>query len=156
MALHIKGGLNKRERPEGQAVVEFAIASLVFLLIVIGTLDLGRTIYLYPQLHNAVGEATREARTKTANGETCGSISTSLLQHRVRYIKNHDEGGACGVGEHPRRGLQDATVAFSCAPSCSSGGRLTVTASMPFQTIAQSFLGVDPFTMSATSSVTLE
>lgn len=141
---------------EGQAIVEFTIVSVVMLLMVIGILDLGRTIYLYSQLHNAVGETTREARTRTANDETCGAISQSLLLHRVRYIKNPDEGGACGQVEHERNGLQSATVTYSCSPACTSGSRLTVTASLPFQTIAQNFLGVDPFTMSATSSVTLE
>ena len=56
-------GLRKwRNAHPGQATVEFAFAGFVFLLIVFGTVDLGRAIFFYSQLHNAVGEATREAR----------------------------------------------------------------------------------------------
>lgn len=48
----------------GQALVEFALASLLFLVIVFGTLDLGRAIYQYAQVHNAVREGARVAKVK--------------------------------------------------------------------------------------------
>lgn len=140
----------------GQTIVEFAIVSVVFLLIVFGTIDFGRAIYLKSQLTEATRDAAREARTKTANGNNCGTIGTTLLQNRVRNLKNYEEGGGCGQGEHPRPGLETATVTFSCSPSCASGGRLTVNAALPFQAITQQFLGISPFTLRSTASVTLE
>lgn len=148
--------LSSRDSAHGQTIVEFAITSLVFLLIVFGSIDLGRAIYLNSELTEATRDAAREARTKTANDNSCGAISTASLQYRVRTIRNPDEGGGCGQGEHPRSGLQSATVSYSCSPACTSGGKLTVTASLPFQAITQQFLGISPFTLSASATVTLE
>lgn len=144
------------EPQSGQTIVEFAIASVVFLLIVFGTIDLGRAMYLNSQLTEATRDAAREARRETANGSACGGINATTLTNRVRNIKNYDEGGACGQGDHPRPGLQQATVTYNCTPSCTSGGRLTINASMPFQAITQQFLGIGPITLKASASVTLE
>jgi hypothetical protein len=145
-----------RRAHAGQSIVEFSIVSIVFLAIVLGTIDFGRAIYLESQLTSATREAAREARTKTANGNNCGAIDTALLQFRVRNSKNPDEGGGCNVGEHPRPGLQSATVTYSCAPSCTSGGKLTVNASLPFSVVAAGFLGIPPITLTSSASVTLE
>jgi Flp pilus assembly protein TadG len=140
----------------GQAIVEFAIASLVFLLIVFGTIDLGRAMYLHSELTEATRDAVREARTKTANGNSCGAISTTTLQFRVRNMKDYDAGGGCNQGETARPGLQSATVTWSCSPSCTSGSTLTVTSSLPFQAITQTLLGISPITLRSTASVILE
>lgn len=57
----------------GQALVEFALASTVFLLLVMALFDLGRAIYTY----NGVSEAAREiARTTSVHPRT--GLSTSL------------------------------------------------------------------------------
>lgn len=140
----------------GQATVEFAIVSIFLLLTVLGAIDFGRAIFLQSELENAVREAAREARTRTANGGVCGEISKELLEYRVRNIKNPDDGGACNQGEYPRPGLERATVTYSCAPSCTSGGKLTVTARLPFKAVVQEFLGIGPLTLTATATVTLE
>ena len=118
----------------GQGLVEFAFASMVFLLITIGTFDLGRAMYLNSQLTEATRDAVREAKTKTANGNNCGSINTTTLQFRIRNIKNYDDGGGCNVGENARPGLSSATVTYSCSPSpCASGSTLTINSSLPQQ-----------------------
>ncbi|HEY8447244.1 MAG TPA: TadE family protein [Thermomicrobiales bacterium] len=145
-------GLGER----GQATVEFAIVSVFLLLTVFGTIDFGRAIYLKSELETAVREAAREARVRTASSVTCGGTLMSQLEFRVRHMKNLEYGEKCNEGEHPRPGLENATVSYSCTPSCTSGGKLTVTASLPFQAVTQEFLGLRPLTLTATATVTLE
>lgn len=149
----------RQRKTRGQATVEFAIVSIFLLLTVLGTIDFGRAIFLKSELEAAVREAAREARTVTARpgqvGPPCDTIA-NVVNLRVHNQKNPDEGGGCGQGEYPRPGLQNATATYSCSPSCSSGGKLTVTARLPFQAVTQEFLGISPITLQATASVTLE
>ena len=141
---------------DGQTIVEFAIASVALLLIVFGTVDFGRAIYLQVQLENGVREAARELKTRTASVNTCSGITQEFAQFRVRTARNPEEGGGCGQGEHPRPGLGSATAAISCVPSCTAGSHLTVSASMPFQAVTQEFLGIRPITLTASATVILE
>lgn len=46
---------------DGRAALEFALASLLFLSLVFGLIDLGRLVFLRGMLTNAVREAARQA-----------------------------------------------------------------------------------------------
>src|SRR3712207_5372250 len=50
----------------GQAVVEFAVVSLAFFMIVFGTIDFGRAVYMYSELSNAVREGARYGKMNPA------------------------------------------------------------------------------------------
>src|SRR5215210_720512 len=52
-------GSRRRRALSGQSVVEFSLVSLVLLLIVFGTIDLGRAVLGRSMLTNAVREAAR-------------------------------------------------------------------------------------------------
>jgi hypothetical protein len=118
---------------------------------VFATIDFGRSIFIYAELHNAVRDAAREAKVRTANGNTGGAISQSLIDHRVKYALNPDTNE-----EGTRPGLESASVSYSCAGGCTSGNRITIQASVPFTAVTQGFLGIGPLTLRATASVTLE
>ena len=90
-------------------MVEFALTSLVLLLITFGTIDLGRAIYLYSELHSAVRDAAREAKVSDANGY---GFSHGTVDHRVHVAKNLINGV-----EHSRTGLAAATSTVSCSGS---------------------------------------
>ncbi len=66
----------RRTRAAGQTLVEFAIAVTVFLMLVIGTVDLGRAVYQF----NGVSEAAREiARVTSVHpGSTLGTSDETL------------------------------------------------------------------------------
>lgn len=149
-------GAGARPAGSGQVLIEFAIVSVFFFLVVFGTIDFGRAIFLQSELENAVREATRELKTRTASVNTCSSITQAFAQYRVRTIRNPEDGGGCGVGEYPRPGLETATATISCTGSCSTGDKLTVTGYLNFQAVTQNLLGISPLTLSATSTVTLE
>jgi len=65
----------RREGHQGQALVEFSIAILVFLVMVMGIFDLGRGIYQF----NGVSEASREIARVTSvhRGSACPPACTS-------------------------------------------------------------------------------
>src|SRR3954452_7267085 len=52
----------------GQGVVEFSLVSLTLLLIICGTIDVGRAVFLRSMLTNAVREAARNGSIYPANG----------------------------------------------------------------------------------------
>jgi Flp pilus assembly protein TadG len=136
------------QRRPGQAVVEFAVVGTVFLIISIGAIDFGRSVYLYSQMNNAVRDSTRMAKVQIANGN---GLSYGAIENRVYNALEIDSNTT-----NPRPGLDDATVSISCTGGCTSGDRITVSASMPFRTVTQQLLGISPFTMNASSTVTLE
>jgi Flp pilus assembly protein TadG len=131
--------------------VEFAIVSMALFFMIFATVDFGRSIFVYAELHQAVRDAAREMKVKTANGNNGGAISASLIQNRVRRAKNPETSV-----ETARPGLEAATVSYSCAGGCASGNRLTIEASVPFTAVTQDFLGIGSLTLTASASVTLE
>jgi hypothetical protein len=132
----------------GQAMVEFAIVSVAFLLIVFGTVDFGRAIFLYSELHSAVRDVAREGKVGSANG--LGVDTNKLKSHIPVYWSPESQ------TTHPRPGLKNATATVTCVGGCTSGNTLVVEASVPFQAVTQSFLGLSPITLKASASVTLE
>jgi Flp pilus assembly protein TadG len=48
-------------RHSGQSMVEFAVLAPVFFLLLLGTIDLGRAVYIYNSLSDAAREGTRAA-----------------------------------------------------------------------------------------------
>lgn len=72
----------RRNRSRGQALVEFSIAVIPFLLLLMGVVDLGRAIYAL----NATSEAAREIARVTAvhgcNGP-CGDLGSSTEAQAV-------------------------------------------------------------------------
>ena len=70
----------RRERGQGQALVEFAVAVIPFLVLLMGVIDLGRGIYTF----NGTAEAAREiARVTSTHLKSAGGalgMSTDTLE----------------------------------------------------------------------------
>ena len=63
--------MRRRQRSRGQALVEFALALPIFLMLMLAVFDLGRAIYMY----NGVAEAARElARVTSVYPGTPGAL----------------------------------------------------------------------------------
>ena len=119
----------------GQGIVEFALASTIFLMIVLGTIDFGRAIFLAAELRNAVREGTAVGRLQPTNTT---AIKSAVVNH--------------GTGN----GIPSGSVTVSCTGGCTTGGTITVSASVGFQAVTQDLLGISPITMSASSTVDIE
>lgn len=127
---------SRRPRP-AQAIVEFAIVSLAFFLIVFGTIDFGRAIFMYSQLHNAVREGARAGKIDPTNA---AAIRNAVLSH------------ADGLN------LSSSNITIACNNgSCSSASEtVKVTATIGFTAITQELLGIGPITLRASAEVLTE
>lgn len=131
--------LRTRER-SGQAIVEFAFVSVAFFMLVFGTVDFGRVIYMYSQLHNSVQEGARYGKMNpTANFEIEGVIldKGSNLNIQPDDISIHCTGG--------------------CYPGCAD---ITVEATARFYPFTARLLGLGPddlpIVMHSSATVTSE
>ena len=132
----------------GHTLVEFALCSLVFFMITIGTIDVGRAVFLYSEMNSAVRDAAREAKVSDANGY---GYSNGTISHRVHVSKNLINGV-----EKNRPGLTSVTSSVSCTGSCQPGDLLTVNANLTFTPVIANFLGVTGFTMHSSATVKME
>jgi Flp pilus assembly protein TadG len=142
-------------RREGQAMVEFALVSMIFLTVVFGSIDIGRAVYMYEQMHNAVRDSARVAKVYPGNGQ--GALNQSLVQTFVYNYRSTDPNDL--NAERPRPGMSGAVVSFSCSAGCAPAtGTLTVTAKLPFSFLLPSFLKLpfSSFTMTASATVDME
>jgi Flp pilus assembly protein TadG len=124
-----------RSRRSGQATVEFALASTVFMLLVFGALDFGRAIFISAELHNAVREGSRYG---TMHPTDDAGIRDTVVNH------------ATGTG------LTTAGVTTACPSGCVSGRTVTVSASVPFSTVTQNLLGIPALTLGSSASREIE
>jgi Flp pilus assembly protein TadG len=76
-----------------QSLIEIALLLPVALFLLLGFLDLGRAVYYYATLSNAVREATRYAIVHRDSLEQINPITTAQLscaQQRTQQIASHD------------------------------------------------------------------
>ena len=103
-------------RRRGAAATEFAIVAPVFLLLVIGILELGRALMVQQVLINASRVGARQAVTL---GATAGAVQTAVEDYTANVA------------------VPGVTVDVSPDPaSAVAGDPITVTASVPFNAVS--------------------
>lgn len=137
---------DKRDRSAGQALVEFALSLIVFLMILMAVVDMGRAIYMY----NGVSQAAREiARVTSVHpGLVLGNdpAITAVINTQKALIPS----------------LGDPT--FSCvdiagspmATSCVAGDQVKVTISAPWSPITPLLRLTGTWTFNSSSSVSIQ
>jgi Flp pilus assembly protein TadG len=130
------GGPRGRRRMAGQATVEFSLASLVFLAIVLGTIDFGRVAFTYSMLHNAIREGARVG--KVACSDTA-AIRTAVIDGS------------------PTLGLTAGQVTVTTPGGCDPPtGTVRVQAQATFSAVSPDLLGIAPITLTARATVDVE
>jgi Flp pilus assembly protein TadG len=148
---------HRRDRTRGQALVEFSLVLIPFLLILMGIVDLGRGIYMY----NGVAQAARELARATAVHQCVGvscTIGTSAETAAVRSTQNSMVPGLAGpsaVVTYTCTDIKDAAVAKNALADvpCPSGNFVRVSVSVPFQVITPVLSMVAPSTLSSTTHI---
>jgi Flp pilus assembly protein TadG len=147
----------RHARPAGQALVEFSLALIPFVMMLLGIFDLGRGIYM----NNGVSEAAREIARATAV-HPCDTSSCAL--------GNSPETAAVIAiqkGLIPGLGSPSSTVTFACTTvsdvvvtgnqNCSSGKGdplyVRVTVTVPFSVLTPVLSMVTPSTLQSTAHV---
>jgi Flp pilus assembly protein TadG len=148
---------DRQTRPRGQALVEFSLALIPFVLMLLGIFDLGRGIYM----NNGVSEAAREIARATAV-HPCDTSSCAL--------GNSPETAAVIAtqkGLIPGLGSPSSSVTFACTtvsdvvvtgnPTCSSTNEdrlfIRVTVAVPFNVLTPLLSMVTPSTLQSTAHV---
>jgi len=127
----------------GQALVEFSLAILVFLLMIVALFDVGRGVYMY----NGVSEAAREIARVTAvyPGVTLGSSNETLARLAIQRGLVPDLGT-------PTYTCVKVDGSASTNNPCTTDDYARVTVTATYRPI--SFLGMGgPIVLSASSSV---
>ncbi len=133
---------SRRKEASGQAIVEFAIVSMAFFMMVFGTIDFGRAVYMYSQLHNAVQVGARVGKTDPVGH---AAIQTKVIDVASSFdLSTGDVTVTCYKS--------DGTVTDQCS-TCS---KVQVDATAEFTAITQDFLGISPITLTALSRVATE
>lgn len=135
-----------RSRDErGQGMAEFAIAISLFLLLVMGTVDLGRAVYQY----NGVAQAARElARVTSVHpGATLGSSAETA---GVLAVQRGLVPGL-GTASYTCIDITGATVTGTCQPG--SWVRVTINSTFIAATPLATMLGTIVLSSSASARI---
>jgi hypothetical protein len=129
----------------GQALVEFSLAIVIFLVLIMAIVDLGRGIYMF----NGVSEAAREiARVASVHpGTTFGGPEiTAVVNTQKRVIPNLGNPTFACVDIAGGPGLDE----FG---GCPSGAQVTVSITAPYGPVTPLMGLLGTWNMQSTSSV---
>jgi Flp pilus assembly protein TadG len=137
--------LDRYHDRQGQALVEFALALIVFLVLLMGIFDLGRGIYMY----NGVSQAAREiARVTSVHpGVTLGSSAETaeVVATQKSLVPNLGNPTFACVD------IDNSAVAGTCR----GGMRVKVTVVAPYRPVTPILGLVGTWNMSSTSAVSI-
>jgi Flp pilus assembly protein TadG len=139
-------------RSGGQALVEFALVLIPFVLLIMGIFDLGRGIYSSNGVTQAAREIARVTAVHLCNTSSCtlGNSAETLdvIATQSRLLPNFSASSvtiACST-------IVDETVTSTIFP-CKSGNFIRVTVSVPFATLTPILSMVAPKTLVSTAHV---
>lgn len=160
----------KRNNPAGlpgQSLVEFAIVSVILLLLSIGIIDFGRLVYQRSALTNAAREAARvgaiemaAAASDTNNASRATKVAAVTTDMQTAAQSRSPALGTISIAAD----CYDwgSSTAYSATPSCNTTSvqpnttRLTVTATFRFSLIAGKFLNLPDFTVKEYADVAIQ
>ena len=138
-------------KPErGQALVEFALVSVVFFIFMFGLIDAGRAVWNYNTLAQATREGTRYAIVHGADSSDPSGPGSAYYTPPSTDTKVTQQVEKFGGGLNPSR--LNVQTEWTDGTNL-SGSHVTVTSQYEFEPIFN-FLGIVSFTM--TSSSTME
>jgi Flp pilus assembly protein TadG len=137
----------RRYDRRGQALVEFSLAVIVFLVLVMGIVDFGRGIYVY----NGVSQAAREvARAASVHpGSPLGTSSAATT------VTNTQKGLVPGL-QDPVYTCLDATTLATKGTACLPGDLVKVEVTAPFGLVTPLLGSLGPFQMKGSSTVEIQ
>jgi Flp pilus assembly protein TadG len=140
-------------RGNGQALVEFSLALVPFILLVMGIFDLGRGIYSSNGVTQAAREIARVTAVHPCNTSSCtlgnSPETLAVIATQRRMVPNFTASSvtiSCST-------IADATVPPTALRPCESGNYIRVTVSVPFTTLTPILSMVAPTTLVSTAHV---
>ena len=129
----------------GQALVEFSLTIVIFMILVLGVFDVGRVVWNYNTLASAAREGTRYAivHGSASSAPSGPAANDASVQAAVaKYASGLNSGNL-------------TTTSTWLDGSNAPGTRVKVTATYRFNSIFSSLLGIGPFTMTSSSTMSI-
>jgi Flp pilus assembly protein TadG len=142
----------RERRGRGQALVEFSLALIPFLLILMGIIDLGRGIYTSSGVNQAAREIARATSVHPCNTGSCTLGNSTETLATIATQK----------GLVPGLGSPASSVTFDCTTvsdvivpgtTCLSGDYVRITVRVPFAALTPVLSMVAPTTLQSTAHV---
>jgi Flp pilus assembly protein TadG len=143
-----------RRRPEpqrGQTLVEFSLALIPFLFLLMGVVDLGRGIYT----NNGVAEAAREIARVTSVHQCTGPCTSATWSAEMLTVINNQKGLIPGLVDSGITvdcvDITNATVTVAAGESCPGGKYIRATVTATFRLVSPFLPVPNPLTVSSTA-----
>lgn len=146
--------MSQGRRPQGQATVEFALAIIVFLVLLMGVFDLGKAIYQF----NGVSQAAREIA-RAASVHPCADPNACTLgdSPEIASVVAVQKGLIPSLGTPAFRCVYpDGTLVPGSGSGCAPGYSVRVTAKAPYTPVMPLMGLTGPWILSSSSSVKIQ
>ena len=147
---------NSGRTHSGQAMVEFAFTSLMLLILLAGTIDLGRGVFQRAMLSNAVREAARYGSLHAADEPGMLAVAQSRVPSLGLNVSHFTATTAYDRITCATRALDGTGQIIWVARTCDTArtrDRLSICASYPFAMISTRLVGLDTLTMRECTTV---
>ena len=147
-----------RRAAGGQGAVEFALVSLALFLIIFGTIDVGRGVFLRSLLANAVREAARDGSIYPSDGSSYPNIAGA--GGLVEAAQRRSPALPLAAGDFTVQCALPATPGSFSAGTCAGGtavigGLLQVCATYTYRGAFSQLLPLPPVVMSEGSRIAI-
>jgi hypothetical protein len=143
-----------KERARGQALVEFSLALIPFVILLMGVLDLGRGIYT----NNGVAQAAREIARVASVHQCAGPCTSATWSAELVEVISTQKALVPG--------LTDSSITIDCVDIandpvsvtniCPPGDFIRVHASLSFRLVSPFLPVPNPFTVSSTAHIEVQ
>jgi Flp pilus assembly protein TadG len=148
----VKWGLRRR-RAAGQTLVEFSLALIPFLFLLMGTVDLGRGIYT----NNGVAQAAREIARVTSVHQCVAPCSNLTWSAETLAVVNTQKQLVPGLANEEITisctDITDTAIAVADGKFCPPDQYIRVTTSVSFSVVTPLLPVPNPMTFSSTAHV---
>jgi Flp pilus assembly protein TadG len=136
-----------RSSERGQALVEFSLGILVFLLVFVGMIDLARGVFVF----NGVSEAAREIARATSVHPGSGVLGSST-ESTAAYQTQRGLVPGLATPSYACYDIAGALLTAACQP----GDWVRVTATSTFRPTMPLLAMLGPFTFTSSSSAEIQ
>jgi Flp pilus assembly protein TadG len=142
-----------RDRQRGQTLVEFSIALIPFLFLLMGVVDLGRGIYT----NNGVAQATREIARVASVHQCIGPCSSATWSADTSEVVNAQRSLVPGLTAAGITidcvDVANTALTVAAGSFCQPGDYIRVRATVSFRLVTPFLPVPNPFTLSSTAHV---
>lgn len=145
--------LRRRDGHRGQALVEFSLALIPFLFMLMGVIDLGRGIYT----NNGVAQAAREIARATSVHQCVGPCTTASWSAETTATFNTQRNLVPGLASTGVTitcvDVSDAAITIAAGESCPHGEYIKVAVTATFRLVSPLLPVPNPITLGSSAHV---